>query len=227
MKSKSAWSTDQVGGFCIALASGFLLGWLWGTKPAGLADTDWLAVMTAVGTVGATVAAVAVPMYQNWERRREQRVNDLLVQWAIAEEVHRLSAKVRDAAESLFCLQTVPSLVGVQHLYSQLEISKQRTLDRFGALIIGDLLQLTTIILAEGERRVNMSRNAMTMSIGAGARLQGGLRSELERADQLHESTYRWMDRILFQLKQLNFVPPFLVKGEGTAAMSLEARSSD
>lgn len=210
-----------------ALIAGFVFGWCWRDRSGVLASVSLLSVMTAVGTVGATVVAVAVPMYQNWERKREQRLNQLLAEWAIAEEVHRLSAKIRDTAKSLLNNQTVPSLVKVQHLYSQLEIAKQGTVDRFGVLIIGDLLQLTNVVYAEGESRLNSRQVGPAMGLSAWGRLQDGLRQELDRADQLHESTYRWMQRILVQFEQLKVVPPFIVKGEGSASMSLEIRSTD
>ncbi|QKQ53277.1 hypothetical protein [Achromobacter xylosoxidans] len=213
-------------GVSVATAiAGFVLGWCWRDRPGVLASVSFLNVMTAVGTVGATVAAVAVPMYQNWDRRREQRLNQLLADWAIAEEVHRVSGRVRDIAGRLQDIRNTPPLATVQHLYAQLEIAKQGATERLGRLIIADLLDFTNTVQAEIEQRLE-SKGTMMGDMTSLARLKNGLSTELERADQLHQSTYRCMERILVQFKKMNAVPPFFVMGSGTANMSLNAKKS-
>lgn len=213
-------------GVSVATAiTGFVLGWCWRDRPSSLASVSFLNVMTAVGTVGATVAAVTVPLYQNWDRRREQRLNQLLADWAIAEEIHRVSGRLRDIAQLLRTARATPPLAKVQHLYAQLEIAKQGATDRLGRLIIGDLLDFAATVQAEIEQRLE-TKGTMMGDMTSLARLRTGLSTELERVDQLHEGTFRCMERILAQFKRMNAVPPFFVMGSGTASMSLDAKES-
>ena len=57
---------------------------------------NWEA-LSAVGTLGAVVVALAVPLWQNWDRRREQERAGALTEWAVIQEVHRLMGDVRAA----------------------------------------------------------------------------------------------------------------------------------
>jgi hypothetical protein len=61
--------------WALVFAAGCVAGWLWAIRPGVLAEIEWLQVMTAFGTVGAVIAAVALAVYQNViaenARRRE------------------------------------------------------------------------------------------------------------------------------------------------------------
>jgi hypothetical protein len=58
--------------FCVGISAGLVLGWVAGRWSLPKVDVKWLDVMTAVGTVGATVAAVGIAWWQWFVRNTEQ-----------------------------------------------------------------------------------------------------------------------------------------------------------
>lgn len=73
-----------VGAGCLI---GFVFGWLWRDRPGALANVSIVAVMTAVGTVGATFAAVFFGLSDQRNRKsvRNQRLTS--VSWLVDEAV--------------------------------------------------------------------------------------------------------------------------------------------
>lgn len=70
----------------LILAIGCVAGWLWAIRPGVLAEIEWLHVMTAFGTIGATVAAVVLGV-GSWVRldierdRKAAAVGWLVIPW--------------------------------------------------------------------------------------------------------------------------------------------------
>lgn len=70
--------------FWVAVAAataiaGFVFGWSWRDRTGALANVSLLAAMTAIGTVGATVAAVAIASWQYRTQRMERYAEAVLV----------------------------------------------------------------------------------------------------------------------------------------------------
>lgn len=66
-------SLAKYGTTLLILVSGFVLGWLWATKPADLQSIDWLGVMTAFGTVGAVIVSVSLAGAETKRRAKAER----------------------------------------------------------------------------------------------------------------------------------------------------------
>lgn len=60
------------------LITGFVLGWCWRDRPGALASVSLLNVLTALGTVGATFAAVGIAAWQYRMQRQEKYVDAVL-----------------------------------------------------------------------------------------------------------------------------------------------------
>ena len=64
--------------------------------------------------MGASLAAVLVPLYQNDDRRREQREQQLLTDWTVSKEAYRVSSRLWKVGESVrTSFEAPPSLESV------------------------------------------------------------------------------------------------------------------
>jgi len=157
MSSNGVWSTDRVGGFCIALASGLLLGWLWATKPASLGEIDWLAVMTAFGTVGSAAGAVGIAYWQHRLNEKERYVRathaaagSYLALGAMVGELEELRGRISFAGRSGTSLQNYDTLIlRVEAIRSSYVLPDPHDLDPLkgycGQKLASALTQLTLV----------------------------------------------------------------------------------
>lgn len=203
------WIALQLAGAAfIGLMAGLVLG---GVDGGG----KWWEIAGAIGTCVTALLAIAIPFWQNWDRLREQRRSQVIMDWAIASEVHRLSSKIQGMADKWLASKTPPSLTSMTYLYSQIESTKPRTVDRFGLLIIADLLHLTAAMIdaievhSQTTERVRQSTSLLVRMIDWG--ISDATRAELEGAKRIHELTYRWMERLLNQFKTLGMQAPGVV----------------
>lgn len=74
------------------LIAGFALGWIWRDRPEALANVRILDVMTAIGTVGATIAAVGVALWQARHSANREKERQEQVQRDQQDRNHRLAA---------------------------------------------------------------------------------------------------------------------------------------
>jgi hypothetical protein len=84
-----------------ALIAGFVFGWSWRDRPGALASVSLLNVMTALGTVGATIAAVGIAAWQYREQQRGQYADAVLVIGEAYPRMARFLAALR-ASEPFF-----------------------------------------------------------------------------------------------------------------------------
>ncbi|UAN03033.1 hypothetical protein [Achromobacter mucicolens] len=68
-----------IGATLASLIAGFVLGWGWRDRPGALASVSVLNVITALGTVGATFAAVGIASWQYRLQQKEKYVDAVLV----------------------------------------------------------------------------------------------------------------------------------------------------
>lgn len=210
----------------LALFAGCVIGWLWGERPDLLREFSWLLAMTAFGTVGTAIAAVAVPFAQNRQRIEEQRYNDLLVDWVLVHEVLHLCHELRAITAALKSSWEAPSSAPIQHIYSQLGLAKQSTISHLGRLIINDLLYQAVVIQDAIERRSSMSQYAkdLAMASDKSPSVDSQTQQSSERLDQLAHMTSNWIDRILLEFKQIGRDPLNVVRGSGSAHLNIEAK---
>lgn len=81
------------------LIAGFALGWIWRDRPEALANVRILDVMTAIGTVGATIAAVGVALWQARHSANREKEKQERVQRDQQDRNHRLAALAAAALE--------------------------------------------------------------------------------------------------------------------------------
>lgn len=73
---------ERYAGGVFLFAAGCVAGWLWAIKPGLLAGIDWVQVMIAFGTVGATGAAVGIAGYAEARRREDKAWQAASLKWA-------------------------------------------------------------------------------------------------------------------------------------------------
>lgn len=214
-----------LGGFAIAFF-GFavmLHGWPW---PSGQgADspkiTDWL---TSFGTIGATLLAATVPLYQNWDRRRERTIQQLSSEWNISEEVYRISTRLIGIAENIKVGKLPRSNNELLFLRSHLETAKQSVQDRFGRRVIEDLLRDSLALTDIYEYRFSTFALNTQAEIVEHVRSTKALHDITESLETLSKSASTWMKNVLSKFDRLGEQAPGVVKASGDAM--LETRTS-
>lgn len=208
------------------LIAGFVLGWCWRDRPDALGNVRILDVLIAFGTVGTAIAAVTIPSYQNRDRLREQRYNELLVDWVLAQDVLQLCHKLRAAAQSFGETWESPSEVEIQHLYAQLQLAKQATIDNLGRLIINDLLFQVIVIQDAAKRRAAFNQDIKDHAIAANRKppTDSAIQQSTRRLDELYGMASEWIDRILIEFRQIDRLPMSVVSDGGQASMGIVAK---
>jgi hypothetical protein len=182
--------------------------------------------LSAIGTLAAATAAVVVPLWQNSIRDREKRVQAAFTEWAIAQDVHRLTFKVKELGDDWVKNGRPPGRALLTSVTSQLEVTKQRTTDSLGLVVMGDLLNVVASLLwvldarnDVEEREVQAGRNPAHL----GLPVPGVVRSNVNRLSDLYEMTFRWMEKVLAQCQALNVQPINVVRGEGSVSIRFDA----
>ncbi|GAA0773665.1 hypothetical protein GCM10009108_04110 [Castellaniella ginsengisoli] len=210
----------------VAAIGGFSLGWSWrDVAPTRTAIDLALQVMIAFGTVGTAVAAVAVPLYQNWDRRREQRIAQLLTDWALSEEVHRISYRLRELGKALATSWALPSARELGDLQTQLRVAKQTTLDRMGGFLIGNLLGQVVALQEERDRRASIASSLRDAGVAREMPppTDDAIRQIISSLEAFHEQTYHWMERVIRGFDAVGLQAPGVVKGSGKANIRMYA----
>lgn len=208
-----------------ALLAGFVLGWCWRDRTGALANVSILSAMTAFGTVGTAVAAVAVPLYQNWDRRREQAIQSVQSEWDLSEEVHRMSAMTRQMTNALKDSWDAPSVVEINHLEAQLNIAKQSIADRLGRMLIGDLLYLLVDLQNEARRRQTLGLSIDGMAVGIKGKPGDDevAQTLAQRGEACYSSSFRWMERVMTRFDALGMSAPGVIKASVRAKSRFNA----
>lgn len=200
--------------------SGFALGWSWDQRPGALASVRLLDLLTAVGTVGATIAAVVIPLHQNADRRREKQLELAWADWAISGEVQLLAKEALDAANVLLESGWSVPLVTTQYLSSQLQDAKREVADSLGSMVINGLLKLTAVIQQQSEwRRKRMEAIAAGSVQTMMPPLTVPVIAELQAAVGLQDRANLWRANSLARYEQLGEAPPNVIKGGGAAGI--------
>lgn len=162
----------------------------------------WWEVFTAVGTVGAALAAVLVPLHQNRERRREQEYNRLVEEWVLAETVYRVVCKLRLYIGLYVSDRVLPNQRGVDRLTSQLDLANQSFIGPYGRIIVSNSIDLAMSLNTLGDRPHFFNRTSSS-------------RQWLADAEELVRSSERWQLQLIDQFEPFGKRPPFVIRGRG------------
>lgn len=131
---------------------GLLLGLAFATKSDVLAEAKWWDLMTAFGTVGASVAAVAIPIWQNIDRRLEAKREAAKADWFLANEAVHATIRLRLCLYELSQNWILNNSLRIQEIGAALAALKARCIDDQGVILVAQAVRIandTCVMLAE------------------------------------------------------------------------------
>lgn len=221
-KTAARWWAEALCFISAALLSGMVVSYWKTDKVYG---GQWWEAMTAFGTVGSVIAAIAIPFWQYAKQLKELRLVQLHTNWALAEETHRLSGRLCFLERVFQDSRGAFPQTELNHLHAQLETAKQTTSDRFGRLLVDELLHHVTALRALASQRAE----ALERARHGGTAIHLGKRGSEEadfifgRIKELHQQTYNWMNMVLKGFRDLGVDAPGAVYGEGAASVRMHA----
>lgn len=111
---------------------------------------DWTAV-GAIGTLAAVAVALAVPLWQNWDRRREKELSETLEEWAVLQETYRVVGEVRKVLEDWTSTAKIASASYIQALIDDLVASKNSVKSPIGLQALNSVIGVARGLRAEAE----------------------------------------------------------------------------
>lgn len=132
---------------------GAWMGMAFSTVTDATAAAKWWDLMTAFGTVGAAVAAVAVPLYQNWDRRRELDRDRAIGEFALAQAVQQTSYALLELARRWKKGGTLPKPAILASYVQQLGQLKTGLSGTLRIYVAGQLFEVATLLHAEADDR--------------------------------------------------------------------------
>lgn len=209
----------------LALFAGCVIGWWWGERPDILREFSWLATMTAFGMVGAVVAAIAVPLYQNWDRRREQRREQLKLEWALSEEVYRISSRLCEIGNALQSDPRPQSATEISYFQAQLSAAKAGTADRAGRILIDNLLREVVYLHDEVLRRNDGISNFTAAAAGfhRSPWPNSDTSKSIQRLPAHKEQALHWLERVIHSLEVAGVIVSSAFRISGKATVSFQA----
>ncbi|WP_241074984.1 hypothetical protein [Achromobacter insuavis] len=115
----------------------------------------WDAI-AAIGTLAAVVVALAVPLWQSWDRRREQARAEAIEEWVALQGALRLFAEVRHSLDNWADSGDVPSPQYIQALIDDLVTAKSNVKSPGGGIVFNEFVGLA--------RRLRKSADASARS---------------------------------------------------------------
>lgn len=204
-------------GATLGLAAGLAVGWSGANYPEN--TSFLLAAFTSIGTVGAALAAVLVPLRQNRERREEQEYNRLTEEWVLAESVSRIAWKLKEAMENYKNSVTIPGKRDLEHFISQLEIANQSYVSPLGRIVISKGIDMALKMggLASGDEvpAASIPTDLAWVPNPVAAISKKEIEEWCQAAQDLVVSSRTWQNQILTQYDPFGKRPPFVIRGRG------------
>nr|WP_313036790.1 hypothetical protein [Achromobacter ruhlandii] len=142
----------------------------------------WDAV-AAMGTLAAVVVALAVPLWQSWDRRREQAREEAVAEWVALQGALRLFDEVRNCLDTWAGDGKVPSPQYIQALIDDLKAAKSNVKSPAGGVVFNEFVGVA--------RRLRTSAESSAKSPSG---LMQGLDGKFERMELTE--TMRNCDRL-------------------------------
>ncbi|WP_175189767.1 hypothetical protein [Achromobacter dolens] len=143
---------------------------------------NWDAV-AAMGTLAAVVVALAVPLWQSWDRRREQAREEAVAEWVALQGALRLFEEVRNCLDTWAGDGKVPSPQHIQALIDDLKAAKSNVKSPAGGVVFNEFVGVA--------RRLRTSAESSAKSPSG---LMQGLDGKFERMELTE--TMRNCDRL-------------------------------
>lgn len=121
---------------------GIFVGFALGTEADASAKANWWDLMTAFGTVGASMAAVVIPIWQNFDRRREANQNAVKADWFLANEAIHAIVRLRLCLHELTQNWALKNGFQIQEKGAVLAALKARCIDDQGVILIARAIQI-------------------------------------------------------------------------------------
>ncbi|MDH2053376.1 hypothetical protein [Achromobacter marplatensis] len=121
---------------------------------------NWDAV-AAVGTLAAVAVALAVPLWQSWDRRREQARAEALEEWVAMQGALRLFDEVRHCLEDWANNLGVPSPQYIQALIDDLLAAKSSVKSPSGGIVLGEFAGVARRLRKSAESSANSPSSLM------------------------------------------------------------------
>ncbi|MEN5342667.1 hypothetical protein ABE599_03090 [Achromobacter mucicolens] len=136
------------------LGAGFA-GVMWGIVIASLdASVKWWEALSAIGTCATAFLAIAVPWWQNRDRRREGVESREMLNWAMANETEQIARALEGLISNWQDDGRTPTAESMAPIHNRIIAAKQRIADAFGINMLSDLAQ----VLAEIEQKAKDHR---------------------------------------------------------------------
>ena len=217
-------------GAILTVVAGFVLGWAWDKRDGALSDVSILAVLTSVGTIGASLAAVLHPLRQ-YKKEKILRLQDELV---LSEMTLRSVVLLEKTVQSYTKHSLLPKPRTLEHVIRQLEIANQAFVSPVGRLVIDRALSLSL----EAETVMDPLPVPTYLKLGSGRPLKIDAASRLARsrssvsawrdsAGMLISEASNWRDTLLKSLDELGERPGVIRKGSGSAQLRIRAEHSE
>lgn len=210
-----------------ALIIGFALGWSWRDRPGALTNVSLLNVMTAFGTVGAVVAALAVPMWQNFDRLREQKLALMMRNWTTAHIVYQIAGRASELLTKWAAMER-PSSSEFAALHTRLNTIQDRVDGVFEVSIISALASVVSNLegitkKCENSALINATRaKASPVPTLIVQHITDDQFSDyLNEVEKLKRQCEDWMLRIRADADRVKVHIPGFVYGSGKAEMTM------
>lgn len=183
----------------IGLALGFALA----TKVDMSAEAKWWDLMTAFGTVGAAMFAVAVPLWQNFERRKDDKAAVVKRNWAVAHTCYQICGQLQALLEQWEAGDR-PSSSEFSLLHTRLIALQDRADGVFGGSIVSLLASMCANFegMAQKAERSAAVRAARQAQSGLAMMIVNGASSDvllsgIADVEALKRQCEDWMARVL------------------------------
>ncbi|QXR36979.1 hypothetical protein EGK70_005540 [Alcaligenes aquatilis] len=217
-------------GAILTLVVGFVLGWAWDKRDGALSGVSILAALTALGTVGASLAAVVFPLRQY----KKDKTSRLREEWVLSELAYRSVMLLEKAVNSYIKDSQLPTPRTIEHVIRQLEVANQAFVSPVGRLVIAGALDLSL----EAEAVLDALPAPMTVLFGPGESVTVDAASRLKRssnpvtswrnsAKKLLVEAEKWQETLLKSFDELGERPGVIRKSLGSAQLRVRAKHSE
>lgn len=217
-------------GAVLMLVVGFILGWAWDKRSGALGDVSILAVLTAFGTVGASLAAVVFPLRQY----KKDKISRLQAEWVLSELAHRSVVLLEKTVNSYIEDHQLPKPRAIEHVMRQLEVANQAFVSPTGRLVIAGALDLSieaeAVLVATPSSKFDNNGAGTSFLVHADSvlmRSSDSVASLRDSAKKLVGEAERWQETLSKVLDGLGERPGVVRRGSGSAQLRIRAEHSE
>ncbi|MFF7060740.1 hypothetical protein ACFY89_29025 [Achromobacter spanius] len=169
---------------------GVCFGFAIATNSDAVAEAKWWDLMTAFGTVGAVIVALAVPVSERLARERTARKHRIVQDWANARDVTLCIGELKAMCQpsGLPAMMRPVPIENLEMARIKLDSTASRNLDPIGAAVIARCLEEVAVV----RRYFDMAKNLMQRDTAF-----FHLSKRTRQVVELETLVNTWMDQIL------------------------------